>query len=139
MSSPAVAGDGRVEEAAPDAALSGDPAIITALAAGRSIADAALAGGVSERTVRRRLHDPGFVASLDAARLELLQEGLGLLSASAAIAVKVLRIVALDSASGPGPRVTAAGRLLEATLAFRRDLEFQRRLEAVERALELRP
>jgi hypothetical protein len=127
----------RAQQAADDHELSGDAAMVAALAAGESVAGAARLAGVSDRTVRRRLADPLFVAAVDLARAELLDESLGLLSASASVAVRVLRLIAADKQYGAAARVTAAGRLLDAVLRHRQALDLERRLAALERAAEL--
>ena len=55
--------------------LLGDDRLLTALASGCHIENAALAAGVSERTAYRRLADPDFRGRLDAAR-ESLRESI---------------------------------------------------------------
>src|SRR5215217_1429239 len=45
-----------------------DPALILALASGKTVGDAAAEAHVSERTVRRRLHEPEFLQALGQAR-----------------------------------------------------------------------
>jgi len=128
----------RAQEPADDHELTGDAKIIAAIASGESIAGAARLAGVSDRTVRRRLQNEGFRVAVDLARAELLDESLGLLSMSASVAVKVLRLVAVDKASGPGPRVAAAGKLLDAVLRHRLAIDLERRIAELERAAELR-
>lgn len=135
----AVAEPVRPDEATDAQPVAGDMALITALAAGQSVADAARAAGLSDRTVRRRLQDPTFSAAVDLSRAELLEEALGLLSGTASIAVKVLRVVAADKSSGATARVAAAGRLLDATLRYREHLDLARRVEALERAQTVAP
>ena len=55
--------------------LVGDDRLLTALASGCHVENAALAAGISERTAYRRLSDPDFRARLDAAR-ESLREAI---------------------------------------------------------------
>lgn len=50
----------------------GEPHTLTALACGASAAEAAQAGGVSERTVRRRLAEPAYRRQVAAVRADVL-------------------------------------------------------------------
>src|SRR5204863_65773 len=57
-----------------------DAALVAALAAGSTIRDAAKTAGVAERTVYRRLEDPGFRQRVNNARAELIAHAVGKLA-----------------------------------------------------------
>src|SRR5947209_3982930 len=87
--------------------------VLTALAGGASILDAAAAGGVSERTVRRRLQDPDFVARLGHARDEMARRALGVLVDAGTEAAETLRAILADGTVMPSTRIRAAVAVLE--------------------------
>jgi HD-like signal output (HDOD) protein len=84
---------------------------ITALAAGRTAQEAAAAGKVPERTLRRWREDPAFRSAIRAHRAEAIEAARAELVAAAGIAVRALVDVAKD---GPPPaRVSAARAILD--------------------------
>ena len=105
------------------------------LAAGRSVKDAAAGADVSERTVYRRLGNPGFQARLTAVRDELLAAALGELVGCANQAVTKLR--ALLDADDERVQLQAAKALLDQALRLREAVRLEQRLAAVERNVEL--
>jgi len=88
-----------------------DKAIIDALIAGRSQSEAGQAAGRSERTVRRRLRDPGFLARLAEAREE---QSLRPRARSAALEERATAAIEelLGSDFEPGIRIRAAATAL---------------------------
>jgi hypothetical protein len=111
-----------------------DAPLVIALAAGRSRRDAAESAGVSERTVYRRLEDPGFRARVHAERDELIRSAVGRLCDASVDAVETLRGVASDSAAPTNSRVAAARAILEFALKLR-DQELADRVSALEAML----
>ena len=77
-----------------------------------TVARAAAAAGVNERTLRRWLAEPGFRAALLAARREAFGQAIGLTQRYAPVAVATLVKVMNDAGAAASARVTAAGVLL---------------------------
>jgi transcriptional regulator with XRE-family HTH domain len=109
-------------------------AVIEALLAGETQAGAAIAAGVSRRTVSRWLRDPAFAAELEKARTLAFAEALSALKGGAAAAVKTL--LQNLGARSPAERRQAAREIL--TFAFKgvETLDFEARLERIEKLLE---
>lgn len=107
-------------------------AVLEALLVAPTIAAAAQASGLSERTVRRWMADATFVANLKAAQRRQFADGLGNLSAGLSLAVATLR-AALDDASA-GVRVRAAIALCEVALRAHDALDVEERLSRLEGA-----
>jgi hypothetical protein len=84
------------QEVAGNGSRKGDIALITALAAGHSIKDAAKIAGIGERTAHRRLDEPVFKERVNDMRAEFLSEAVGRLSDATTEAAKTLRSL-LDS------------------------------------------
>src|SRR5262245_3905144 len=101
-------------------ARNADSALIAALAAGDTAAEAARKAGVSERTVRRRLDDPGFKRALEAAKAEALARAVAKLSDRAVAAVDTL--AALLDAESESVRLGAARSVLELGSRLREDV-----------------
>ncbi len=110
--------------------------ILAALAAGLSQPAAARHAGVSERTVRRRLEDPSFAASVEEARGALVERTSAQLLGATEQAVAALRDL-LDTGP-PAVRVRAALGLLATAAAWRESGDTERRLTALEAAAEQR-
>jgi hypothetical protein len=88
-----------------------DAALVTALAAGGSLAAAAAHAGCSERTVYRRLQDPAFKAAVEQARADMVQQAVGQLSALGGLATQALQGLLKDEAGSV--RLGAARTILE--------------------------
>lgn len=112
----------------------GEERLLTALAAGSSVEQAARSAGVSERTAYRRLADPAFRSRLAIVRDDLVREALGDLVGSASAAVATLR--RLLAASNEHVQLGAARALLDQLLRLREALELAQRVSALERRLE---
>jgi hypothetical protein len=111
----------------------GDGVLIAALAAGATQEDAAAQAGVSERTVRRRLDDPGFSRQVSAARAEMVARAVAQLAAASTEAVETLRGLLgspLDFA-----RLAAARAILEVGMKMREQGELAERVEQLEARL----
>jgi hypothetical protein len=94
-----------------DGKKGGDDAIILSLAAGGSIAHAARQGGVSDRTVRRRLTDPAFRSRINEMRSELIAAAVGRLAMLGRKAADALNVL-LDDANNQ-VRLGAARAVLQ--------------------------
>jgi hypothetical protein len=114
----------------------GDELLVSALAAGRSVEQAAEAAGVSARTAYRRLADPAFARRLAQARDTLITSALGELVECASEAVATLR--ALLQAEDERVRLGAAKGTLEQLLRLRETLTLSQRLAQPERTLASR-
>jgi hypothetical protein len=89
-----------------------DSALIAALAAGMTYADAAQAAGVSARTARRRMNEEPFRSQMAVARADLVERAVGRASDSVVDAVDTLREL-MHSASSETARLGAARALLD--------------------------
>lgn len=90
----------------------GEAALIAALLAGKTQAEAAAAAGVSLRTVSRRLGDPAFVAQLRAARQRVLTRAVNVLMEGTVGAAVTLRFLATN-AEQEAIRLAAARSILD--------------------------
>ena len=119
--------------------LKGEPAVLVALSRGASVEAAARAGGVSGRTVRRRLEDPAYRAEIARLRAKVLDGIRARLLDGAATGVETLIEVAQDGKS-ESARVSAARILVEHTLSFAELVGMNERLAALEDVMsEARP
>ena len=109
-----------------------DPAVlVAALAAGRTIRDAAREAGVSERTARRRAGDPAFAAAVRGLRDRTLRDTAAALAAQAGATVRALAALR-DNADSEAVRLGACRALLEATLKVREAADLEERVSALE-------
>ena len=113
-----------------------DATLVASLAGGATTATCAQSAGVSERTVRRRLEDPDFMARVDSARAEMLRSATAQISAGATMAVSAL-IELLESSIPPSVRLGSAKAMLEYGIRLRAELEIDLRLRAIEGPLNL--
>jgi hypothetical protein len=105
-----------------------------ALARGETVAAAARAAGLSERTVRRRLEDAEFRRLVESARGELWGAASGLLSALASKAAGVLgELMDSDSES---IRLSAARAALEHGTALRGLIDLESKVSELERVID---
>jgi hypothetical protein len=109
-----------------------DGLLVTALAAGQSVPQAAQAAGMSARTAFRRLATPGFRERVEAARAELVAQTVAQLAAAGVEAVAALR-AALHGHS-PHAAVNAARALLEFGVKYRETEVLERRISELEAA-----
>lgn len=112
-----------------------DRTLLTALACGGTVENAARKAGVGERTVYRRLADPEFQQRLRQLRLEMVQRTAGMLTGAAMGSVKVLVDLQQDAAVSAEVRRRAARDVLEMGIKLRDSADVQERLAAVEARL----
>jgi hypothetical protein len=111
-----------------------DARLLTALAAGATVRDAARRAGVSERTAHRRLADPAFRQRVTEARAEMVERALGQLADGASEAVGTLR--KLLKAKADPVKLSAARTILEVGNKLRESVELQQRIAALEQRLK---
>ena len=109
-------------------------AAISALLTHPSIEKAALAAGVSEKTLWRWLQLPEFSEAYQQARDQVLEQTLSLLHKATGGAVAAL--VRNLKCGTPGVEVRAAVAVLDQTFKARELLEMEKRLQYVEEVLE---
>ena len=109
--------------------------LVAALAGGATIAEAAERGGVSQRTVYRRLEDADFRAAVQQARAELVTQAVARLAEAGGEAVATLRAL-LGEGTPPAVRLGAARAVLELGTRLRESEELERRLSELEATLE---
>lgn len=113
---------------------SADDALVLALAAGATMADAAEQAGVSERTAFRRMQDALFRQQVVITRTRFYEQAVGLLADSLTDAVRTLR--ALLEADSESTRLGAARTILDAGPRLRESEELAERIAALEAHLE---
>lgn len=111
--------------------------LLTALAAGATNREAGQVAGVSERTVRRRMADPGFRARVHDVRGEMLSRALGELTDASVEAAATLR--KLLTARPPTVRLGAARAILELATRLRESTELGERVAAIENRIAVQP
>jgi predicted transcriptional regulator len=109
-----------------------DQAIIIALAAGRTIEDAAKTSGVSEATVFRRLRRDEFRERITTCQEEFLERSVAVLADGALAAALQLRTLVLNGRTD-GIKLQAAKALLEVQLKVRRIVTLEKRIRKLER------
>jgi len=108
---------------------------IMALLATGSRAEACELAGVTLRTGRRWVNDPGVKAALCEAHSGALRETAQRLAGRCTESVAVLIEVMRDKAQPGSTRRLAAGAILDAALRFRDHVDFTARLDAIEAQL----
>lgn len=111
----------------------GEDQLVTALAAGKSIAEAAKAAGVSERTARRWLDEETIRQRVEAARAEFVRQALAQLSSAASDAVKALR--ALLKSENDNAKLGAARAILTTLIPLKEHFELEARISQLEAQL----
>lgn len=112
----------------------GEPAVVTALAGGATITAAAQAGGVSERTVRRRLDEPEYADAVRDARTAMFERALGTLARATTDAAGAL--IRLLDADAEHVRLGAARTVIDQAARLHDHVELSARLAAMEGAIE---
>ena len=108
-----------------------EDALLAGWACGASVANAARQCGISERTVYRRLAEPGFKRRLQEVRADIMQRTLDVLSAGALESAKTLLALQKDLVAAQ-VRLGAARTVLELGLKLREQADLERRLQALE-------
>ena len=107
-------------------------ALVTALAAGKRVAEAAAEAGLSERTAYRRLKEPQLQQQMRELRSAAFARAVGQLAHAATAAVETL--VRNLEAPSPHVQVRAARAILDLTPKLRDSDELERRLAELETA-----
>lgn len=113
---------------------SADDRLIVELAGGKTVAEAAAAAGVGERTVYRRQEDPEFRRRVVAARAAYLETALAKLAEASCRAAQTL-VTLLDS-DADSTKLSAARSILDSGLKLREAVEIQERLRRLEEMQE---
>lgn len=111
----------------------GDTALMTALASGQTVRDAARSAGIGERTATRRVADPDFRRRVAELRAEMIGRALGQLADGMTEAAGTLR--KLLAADGESVRLGAARSILELGNKLREAVELEERLAALEQRM----
>ena len=106
--------------------------LLTALAFGATVENAARKAGIGERTAYRRLADPDFRARLSQARQEAVVRTSGMLTGAAVGSVKTLVDLQQDASVPAAVRRGAARDVLEMAVKYRESAEMEQRVAAIE-------
>jgi hypothetical protein len=106
--------------------------LLTALAFGATVENAARKAGIGERTAYRRLADPDFRARLSQARQEAVVRTAGMLTGAAVGSVKTLVDLQQDASVPAAVRRGAARDVLEMAVKYRESAEMEQRVAAIE-------
>ena len=109
-----------------------EQALLTALAFGATVENAARKAGIGERTAYRRLADPDFRARLSQARQEAVVRTAGMLTGAAVGSVKTLVDLQQDASVPAAVRRGAARDVLEMAVKYRESAEMEQRVAAIE-------
>ena len=120
-----------VAAAALTKAAARDEIVLTALARGATYAEAGKAAKSSERTVRRRMSDPKFVAELGRRRGAYISAVTGALVSKSSRAVEVIA-ECLEDADKTSDRLKAAQLMLAMARQYHSDTDVDARLVALE-------
>ena len=112
-----------------------EQALLTALAFGATVENAARKAGIGERTAYRRLADPAFQARLEQARLDAVLRTAGMLTGASLGAVKSLVDLQQDASVPAGVRRAAARDVLELSVKYRESAQMEQRVAALEERL----
>jgi len=112
-----------------------EQALVTALAFGATVENAARKAGVGERTAYRRLADPAFRARVDQARQETVLRTAGMLTGASVGSVKTLVDLQQDVSVPANVRRGAARDVLELAVKYRECAEMEQRVAAIEKRL----
>jgi hypothetical protein len=108
-----------------------DTVLVTAIAKGATVAQAALQAGLSERTAYRRLQQPEFQERIDALQDDMVQRAAAVLTAAAYEGIHSL-VALQDPSTPPAVRRGAARDILEMGLRLREAANLEKRLVALE-------
>ena len=111
----------------------GEDRLVTALAAGKSIAEAAADAGISERTARRWLDESELRQRVEDARRELTSQALAQLSGAAADAVTTLKD--LLTSESDNTKLGAARAILANLISLKDHHELEERIAKLETQL----
>jgi hypothetical protein len=106
--------------------------LLTALAAGASVENAARKAELSERTVYRRLADPKFQERLKRQRADIAQRVANASTSAALASIKTLLDLQQDVSVPAAVRRRAARDLLELSIKYRESAGLEQRVAAIE-------
>jgi hypothetical protein len=109
-----------------------DQALLTALAFGATVENAARKAGIGERTAYRRLGDPAFQARLNQARVDAVLRTTGMLTGAGLGSVKTLVDLQQDVSVPAAVRRGAARDVLELAVKYRESADMEQRVAAIE-------
>jgi hypothetical protein len=109
-----------------------DEALLTALAFGATVENAARRAGIGERTAYRRLAHPAFQARLNQVRVDMVVRTAGMLTGAGIGSVKTLVDLQQEAATPAAVRRGAARDVLELGIKFRDSAELEQRVAALE-------
>lgn len=112
--------------------------MLCALIAQRTVAEAAKAAGVSERTLYSRLADDAFRAEYEARQKTTLDAACKTLQRALTEAVEVLTSIMADANNAPQSRITAARSVLEYGVKLTELTDLSARVAALEAAQEVK-
>ena len=112
----------------------GEDQLITALASGTTVREAAKLAGVTERTVYRRREDAEFRSRVQEARKVMFEQALGAVASAGVSAAQKLN--ALLNANSENVQLGAARSVLELGSRLRENIELEERLSRLEQVLE---
>lgn len=107
-------------------------AALAALLSSATIKSAAEKVGVNERTLRTWLKQPGFRATFDAARRELLDDAIRILQQSSSTAAATLLKLLANETTPDAIKLAAASRILELNFRAHEVFDLQKRIEMLE-------
>jgi hypothetical protein len=111
-----------------------DDVLVEALASGMTYSEAGAFGGVTARTVQRRMTAAEFRARVSQRRAQYVAEQTGLLVAGAREAIVVIQHEMRTAVRG-ADRMRAAALILNFALRYRGELELEARLREAEERL----
>ncbi|MCF8051582.1 MAG: hypothetical protein K9L59_10120 [Desulfobacterales bacterium] len=109
---------------------------IGALLLNPSIAGAAQAIGVAEKTLWRWLQEEGFQEHYRAARKEVINQALGAVQGAISSAVQTLKTIMEDGKAPASSRVSAARAIIDAGLKVAEIEDLVHRIDRIEKSLE---
>ena len=112
-----------------------DQALITALALGATVENAARRAGMRERTAYRRLADPAFKACVRQAQLDVVLRTTGMLTGACLGSVKALVDLQNDASTPYAVRRGVARDILELGVKYRESAATEQRVAALEQRL----
>jgi hypothetical protein len=112
---------------------------IAALLATPTLAEAAQVCGVSERTLRRWLHDETFAGRYRQERTRMLESTVNLLRQKSVAAVETLAEVANDKEASASARVSAARSVVELAIKGAELQDLEARIDDLEQMAREKP
>ena len=109
---------------------------LAALLSSRNPVEAAQMAKVSERSVRRWLTEPAFVAELRRLEREAIEQATRRLTNGTAAALDTVLAIMQDEDAAAGPRLRAATAWLDIALRWRELTALEERLAALEERME---